>query len=458
MSNSPITIRFTDEIYATRFDVSKTLGTNLIDPMWNEIVKYRRTMKHELTIYDVSNVPYFITLTNKNVQKNQTITNLFNRFTSEYSSILGGNISKSAFKKEMNRLSLRYIARLNGIEVNDLSLDKVIENKPYEATHDLLARYIRIVKSLTDDKIDENFIANSLLTIRGESELTSFYRMNDIETAASKYLFSKEYEAVPSNDIEGLMNNLIQFLNDDNETVLNKIVSILYMFQYIKPFEEYNNEMCLILIKKVAGVQNRLVPIEPILSAFNVEKLYKEIQKTHDLTYLYIPVSESLEKILMSSLDRIVQLNGHDLRQTYLVGDDANEFKKEFKVEPKPEVIAPKVEFEEKEVVKKEETKVSKPQIILEVEEKPKEIILDEKELRAKANNMLESDPYLKKSQAHFYVRHCTKGKFYTIQQFKKEEGCVYETARTSMDNLAKLGYYRREQIKNKFVYTPIER
>jgi predicted transcriptional regulator len=49
-------------------------------------------------------------------------------------------------------------------------------------------------------------------------------------------------------------------------------------------------------------------------------------------------------------------------------------------------------------------------------------------------------------------------GKFYTIQQFKKAEGVVYETARTSMDNLAKRGYYRREQVKNKFVYTPISK
>ena len=64
----------------------------------------------------------------------------------------------------------------------------------------------------------------------------------------------------------------------------------------------------------------------------------------------------------------------------------------------------------------------------------------------------------LRKTQAHFYARHCSLGKYYTIQQFKKMEKVVYETARTSMDMLAKLGYYKKEQIKNKFVYTPIER
>ena len=82
----------------------------------------------------------------------------------------------------------------------------------------------------------------------------------------------------------------------------------------------------------------------------------------------------------------------------------------------------------------------------------------DEKSLNIMEEDLLESDPLLRPAQAHFYVRHCTLGKFYTIQQFKKAEGCVYETARTSMDNLAKRGYYKREQVKNKFVYTPIKR
>ena len=33
---------------------------------------------------------------------------------------------------------------------------------------------------------------------------------------------------------------------------------------------------------------------------------------------------------------------------------------------------------------------------------------------------LLETDPMLRKTQAHFYARHCSVGKYYTIQQFKK--------------------------------------
>ena len=84
--------------------------------------------------------------------------------------------------------------------------------------------------------------------------------------------------------------------------------------------------------------------------------------------------------------------------------------------------------------------------------------MIDEKEACRLEQHLLELDPSLKKGEAKFYARHCTLGKKYTIAQYKKAIGCVYETARTAMDHLAELGYYRKEQLKNKYVYSPIAR
>ena len=81
---------------------------------------------------------------------------------------------------------------------------------------------------------------------------------------------------------------------------------------------------------------------------------------------------------------------------------------------------------------------------------------LDERQAARLEVHLLEMDPLLKKHEAKFYARHCTLGKRYTIAQYKKSIGCVYETARTSMDHLVTLGYYRKEMVKNKHVYTPI--
>ena len=83
---------------------------------------------------------------------------------------------------------------------------------------------------------------------------------------------------------------------------------------------------------------------------------------------------------------------------------------------------------------------------------------LDEKDAARIEENLLEINPKLKRGEAYFYARHCTIGKYYTIAQYKKTLGCAYETARTSMDHLVYEGYYRKEMLKNKFIYTPIPR
>ena len=51
-----------------------------------------------------------------------------------------------------------------------------------------------------------------------------------------------------------------------------------------------------------------------------------------------------------------------------------------------------------------------------------------------------------------------TEIKSYTVDQYKKCVGCAYETARSSMNNLVLLGYYKKEILKKKFVYIPVKR
>jgi hypothetical protein len=69
----------------------------------------------------------------------------------------------------------------------------------------------------------------------------------------------------------------------------------------------------------------------------------------------------------------------------------------------------------------------------------------------------VETNPRIRKPQALFFASHSSLGRYYTIQDYKRTIRCAYETARTSMDNLAAEGFYQKLQIKNKFVYTPIK-
>ena len=81
---------------------------------------------------------------------------------------------------------------------------------------------------------------------------------------------------------------------------------------------------------------------------------------------------------------------------------------------------------------------------------------LSEREAKEYVLYLLETNPSLNKKQASFLASHCTMGRYYTIQNFKTYAKVAYETARTSMDKLASLGYYEKLQVKNKFVYTPV--
>ncbi len=178
---------------------------------------------------------------------------------------------------------------------------------------------------------------------------------------------------------------------------------------------------------------------------------------TNDLTYLLIEFLKHLDKAINVFSLRLEQIQLTNIQKEFVQGDDPEEFAKEAGLNiifPEPE--APK-KVESKPIRKLSNQVAPAPSY------NPTPVVhvapvqhIPSKDYDALAEDLLESDPFLKPGQAAFYVRHCTVGKFYTIAQYQKATGCVYETARTSMDNLAKRGYYKRENLKNKFIYTPI--
>jgi len=126
------------------------------------------------------------------------------------------------------------------------------------------------------------------------------------------------------------------------------------------------------------------------------------------------------------------------------------------KEETVPETPTPKVEKRvvtpERKITPEEMTPSEDDgESALEIEQNP----LSDKEIKEYTQYLLETNPALNKNQASFLTSHCTMGRYYTIQQFKKFTRCAYETARTSMDKLAQERYYSKLQVKNKFVYTP---
>ena len=475
MANNDLGVRFTEERYATKNEVIKTLGTSLVDSIWSNILLYRTKFNKYTKLHDVSKSRFSVCLCDSIISKNNDLMGKFTRLNDRYSLLKVNSLEKYQIDKPVFKAILRDVAYELKISVNDVALENIILGKNISPEYLPLLNYYKAllyVENYHEDNIDDDLLAKLFSLVKGETELTSFYRTIDLESYQSKALINREYEGIPARLIETSMNNLFDFLADEEMSLPLKLSITYYMINYVKRFEKHNSLIAILLIKyllarnDIAGAI--AVPFEHVLKEEeNLKVIFKEVQKTRDLTYIvsrFVPLANIYVNELIDSL---VRLNVSKVRDEFYGKVEEEVF--EDKPVTKEEVpIIDEVKVEEKPLVKEEPSKEEvKP--APKKERKPYEHKMVKEVVTVKANSneqalsemeedMLESDPSLKYHQAHFYVRHNTPGKFYTIQQYKRLEGCVYETARTSMDNLAKKGYYKREQIKNKFVYTPIKK
>ena len=480
MAESKLSVKFTNDEYMTRAEVAKYLNTNLIDQIWRDIIIYRRGMSVDLPIFDNAQFHYTLTQTPRVISMMGEILGRVNKCGNLFDKLMNGSIAKYTLTHDMLKTALKTVANHNNIDVSEITLQNIIEHQCDDSRYQIIINYFAALERFSKasyEIVSEEFLAIYYGILKGQEELTSFYRVNDTNSLSSRFLVGAEYnDGVPARSIETMMQAVISFANDKNHSILTRIIGTIFMFNYIKPFEDFNLELSLIAARSIlasAGlsVEAVYVPLEIIL---NNKVLFgetsREVQRSHDFTYAFFKGTDSINAAFDIILDRIVQVNAKALEATINMGDDAKKFKEEFGVEPNKDIFVPAHSEPQTEpvhdpVITPAPAPAPVPtrtQVVSEVPRKELDIRptsdLSEKELKAREINMLESDPYIKKAQAHFYVRHCTKGKFYTIQEFKRAEGCVYETARTSMDMLAKRGYYRQEQIKNKFVYTPIDK
>ena len=447
--------RYTIEKYFTKQEVSRALGTNLIEPFWREINEFRRKFAIELPLFDASYVKFYLTYIDSVQGKTAQANDRVSAFVSSISKVSNGSISEFTFVRDILFTELKAIAKLNNIDVSDITLSNIIQRMPVEPQYKVLERYFESLQALRKDvfdNIDDSFLAKYYAILRGEEELTCFYREDDVETIASKSLIDREYDqGIPSHLIDETMSALLEYINNFDISLVTRVSAIFFMFNYVKPFDCYNMELATLLAKRVLASTSIdsscvFVPLESFLNdRIFFEDISREVKRTHDFTYAFLRGAELINESFDVAINKLSEVHINSIDKEVISDNHPT----------KPE-ITPKVTETKKPVTKT----LTKDQIQRNIESKTavETEKLSEKELKARMNDLLEKDPFLKKNQAYFYARHCTPGRYYSIQQFVKVVGCVYETGRTAMDNLAKLGYYRREQIKNKFVYTPINK
>jgi Fic family protein len=465
MANS-IPIRFTEEKYATKNEVIKELKTPLIDKFWYDITLYRQNFMRPLSLKALNgeNLRYCGTVSlNSELSKSEAkLIKLFSRYTK----LDFKNGDQKIFDNKCDIESLSYVAKFYGLDVDEPYLRSVLNDKIYnvEGKYKDLLHYSNALKEglrIYASPIDEDFLANIYMKISGNDELTSFYRTNKI--GSNEPIIGKLYDSAPAELIESAMNGLFAFLAGDNVSALIKSFVSYYFINYIKPFDDFNNEISLITMKAILSHSDIdelaiHIPLEILLveDNDNIGRIFAEVQKNNDTTYFVDLGLKILNLKLDEMLSLINNLEVTSLKQDYYHDDRVEAgiislFEDEIKIETNNKQEVPQKEI--KQDINKSIDKSSDDNELAISIDLPS---LDEKAASRLEEDLLESDPELKRGQAYFYARHCTMKKRYTIRQYQKELGCAYETARTSMDSLVKLGYYRQEMVKNKKVYTPI--
>ncbi len=493
MTFDSIPIRFTENKYASKKEVSDELKTPLIDPFWEKILAYRKQFNRAMPLFSLDKRVYSYCLCN-------FVSTKINSCEMKLINLLGSY--KNLNDKTTNDLQLFnnscYVDCLNSVAdgvnyiVDDNYLSMLVNKKisDYSEQFAKLNSYystLELALKYYNKPVDEDLIAALYSCLIMDNELTSLYRNMDTNNYASMGMM---YSVV---SISKLMSDLYNFINDFDAQPIVKASTVFYYVNYLKPFEVENEKMALILTKLVLAKGNLgqlgfLLNIEPLMYQLDDDKLsntMKNVDKNFDVTYFLIYFAEVINNCIDNLSSKISNLQALQLKNEYYASgyEETNISKEDIQYENEEvnqlsKQLADLEEVKEEKVIEvkkpevKEEVKVVvvEKEVVKPIQSNPTVSVdsglainilppqLSEKELERLEEDLLESDPELKRGQAYFYVRHCTLGKRYTINQFKKEVGCAYETARTSMDALAKLGYYRQEFVKNKKVYTPIKR
>lgn len=454
--------KFTDEEYLTKNEIKNIMG-NDIEVLWEGIVTYRDNYSVATDLLNMKNIPFTICLTpailSYTMESERTLYGYKAKFD-KYELIDNLSTASSTFidfKNKQIAKDLYEVSKINNVNIAVSDIYSMINNEM--SIDETINKLNKVFKDSIDVKIKENLVKNFINVIGGVLENNSFnpYRRTIID-------------AKPNMDnISDCMAYLNKFIENEDPAISPFIKAALMMayFMYVEPFEKYSNLVGYIASSKVLenygfGKACYYTSLYSYITN-NINQLKEALNNSiasSDFTYfmisylqIFIECMDSVNQDIEVEIEKNAKLIGHGVVEKIV------EVIKEVPVEVIKEVEVEKIV--EKEVVKEVETKVGVSSSKFDMDKvfdmaplvKP---YIDEP-IEDLAQHLLTINPELKNHHAYFYAYNHEVGRYYTIGQFKEYAGCAYETARTSMDYLVALNLYKKEQLKNKYVYTPID-
>lgn len=496
--NTPLYVRYTDENYVTKQGFFSALGSSLVEKLWDSVVDYRLKHAKRTNLRTASQLPIYLTMTEPLLKRYEAFESKLHECLVEYDKY--GEIPDDRQKIERNLLfnCLKGAAELEGVKVSEPTLRAmisgihqggVLEQQPVIGYGDFLQGNVGAAFTGCEDFFVELYSA-----MAGTEELVTFYRVDD-----SLYQ-GRAGEYVKYNDIESLQLSLEEFVSRDPLERLYKAFLAAYFVDYVQPFATHNPLCAVALCKKILsrgplGSFAYLLPLESIVLKRSKEakEAFLEAGKSGDFTYVFLYWINEVTPLLEGLLNDLSRIRVEALKREF-----RSQMQPEVTPEPAPlEPVAPaksvapvevpvavpvtptpvppspvkavplpEAEPEEAEIYVEEsdETENNTVEDIPVLDSLPElsgqnvfapKVSLNDKEVRMAARYIVETHPDINKQQATFFAAHCTFGRYYTIQDYKRTMKVAYETARTSMDRLATAKLYKKLRIKNKFVYTP---
>ena len=453
MNNAELAIKFSNERYCTKKDVIEAMKTPLIDSIWNSVLEYRSSFSYPLGLKHINNSQYQICLTPTMVERINSIERKLLNIEKTYFKMTGSNEQK-LFKINSYLSILSKISQKYNINVDNIVIESIIKGSASALSPDalILNRYLQGLLNIENNALkDINFdtLAKLYGLLMGTDVLPRNYRNNEVDNNLSRVVIGKLYLGIPTNLIENNMEQLFNFISNSSVSMFIKAISSFYFIYYVRPFNEYTEELAILTLKKVLASNDlgeiaSLINFESLLEdKEKLESFIVESQKTLDLTYLLDYIISQCENCIDTVNEEILKIQSTVIRsEIHQLEEDniLNSNNAQVNLTNYQTQLQNTVSYSQSIAISNVPTG------------------LNEEEATALENHLMELNPNLSRGQAYFYARHCTLGMNYTISQYKKSLNCAYETARSSMDNLVMLGYYRKECLKNKYIYTPVKK
>ena len=309
-----IALEATDLDYLDKAGLSRKLGTFTINNFWEEVMDYRKDFKRSLPIKLLNGYCLTLTATQTLLGKWANIDESLKKVINS----LGTELSEKARKEARKSLylpALKAMKELERVEMSELSLKAMINGTYAESNpnHQILLGYLNCLDSYSEKTPiipDENFLAEALMKLRDEPELTSFYREgNDFDRRRSTF-FSFGQDKAPDGHVEDFMEPFVEFITNNSYPTFVSLAAILFYMPLVSPFSNANIAMTSLLAKECLaykfGKEAFYLPIERLLLSDSLfSSASKNVRSSGDLTFLVCYWEKTIEKLLIETKETI---------------------------------------------------------------------------------------------------------------------------------------------------------